>query len=244
LQKEKEEKEEKEKQEKLKRDQQDKEEKERAAREERERAEKEDRDLVEKQKKEKEQKERKEKAEKERQDKIEKERLEKDKLKRDQEQLNIQKEQIVSLINSPVVPTKTEDTSILKDTKAKDELKFREDIKPGMSDRSGPYAGIKSPDPTGKKYGNIEKCDVCGQTVYLIEKVVIEGKILHSNCLRCAHCSNKLSAGKYASLAGKYYCKPHFKQLFALKGNYAEGFGEEKPQTKWLEAKENDNEDT
>ncbi|MDP2436721.1 MAG: hypothetical protein Q8P67_13310 [archaeon] len=31
----------------------------------------------------------------------------------------------------------------------------------------------------------------------------------------------------------RYYCKPHFKQLFALKGNYAEGFGGQKPQAVW-----------
>jgi hypothetical protein len=30
--------------------------------------------------------------------------------------------------------------------------------------------------------------------------------------------------GKFAALEGKFYCKPHFKQLFALKGNYHTGF--------------------
>jgi len=32
-----------------------------------------------------------------------------------------------------------------------------------------------------------------------------------------------LKLGNYAALEGKFYCKPHFKQLFALKGNYNEG---------------------
>jgi len=32
---------------------------------------------------------------------------------------------------------------------------------------------------------------------------------------------------------GKWYCKPHFKQLFATKGNYSDSFGEDKPTAKW-----------
>ncbi len=30
---------------------------------------------------------------------------------------------------------------------------------------------------------------------------------------RCAHCSSALKLGTYASLEGKYYCKPHFRQV-------------------------------
>jgi len=40
--------------------------------------------------------------------------------------------------------------------------------------------------------------------------------------------------GNYAALKGVYYCKPHFKQLFALKGNYDEGFGHEQHKKKWV----------
>lgn len=36
-------------------------------------------------------------------------------------------------------------------------------------------------------------------------------------------------------MGGVYYCKPHFKQLFALKGNYDEGFGKEQHKKKWAE---------
>jgi len=115
------------------------------------------------------------------------------------------------------------------------EIKLKEELKLKDSPRSA-EASIK-------KFGAIEKCDICEQTVYLIEKIVLEGKILHKSCLKCCHCGNTLSAGKYASLAGKYYCKPHFKQLFALKGNYSEGFGEEKPQTQWAAHKGTDDDD-
>jgi hypothetical protein len=47
---------------------------------------------------------------------------------------------------------------------------------------------------------------------------VADEKIFHKNCLRCKQCDKVLSLGSYAALEGIYYCKPHFKQLFALKG--------------------------
>merc|ERR1712000_108818 len=61
-----------------------------------------------------------------------------------------------------------------------------------------------------------EKCAVCEKT-----------------CLRCTECNKVLSLGNYAALQGKFFCKPHFKQLFQLKGNYDEGFGGEQHKKKW-----------
>eukprot|EP01113_Clastostelium_recurvatum_P011718 TRINITY_DN159_c0_g1_i5.p1 TRINITY_DN159_c0_g1~~TRINITY_DN159_c0_g1_i5.p1 ORF type:complete len:445 (-),score=132.05 TRINITY_DN159_c0_g1_i5:88-1317(-) len=82
-----------------------------------------------------------------------------------------------------------------------------------------------------------EKCHECTKTVYLTEKIVIEDKedrrTYHKACLKCSHCKKVLSLGNYASMGGVYYCKPHFKQLFATKGNYDEGFGKEQHKTKW-----------
>jgi len=86
-----------------------------------------------------------------------------------------------------------------------------------------------SPSPTPRA----DKCDVCGKTVYEMEKMVADGKILHKTCLKCAQCNTTLTLGKYAALEGKFFCKPHFKQLFLEKGNYSEGFGEDKPTAKW-----------
>jgi len=83
-----------------------------------------------------------------------------------------------------------------------------------------------------------DRCDVCGKRVYVAEKLEADGRVFHKSCFRCTHCNNPLKLGTYASLQGKYYCKPHFKQLFALKGNYAEGFGEKKPQEVWMKGKE------
>jgi hypothetical protein len=46
---------------------------------------------------------------------------------------------------------------------------------------------------------------------------------MHKTCLKCSSCNITLTLGNYSALNGKFYCKPHFKQLFATKGNYEEG---------------------
>eukprot|EP01113_Clastostelium_recurvatum_P016714 TRINITY_DN1964_c0_g1_i1.p1 TRINITY_DN1964_c0_g1~~TRINITY_DN1964_c0_g1_i1.p1 ORF type:complete len:253 (+),score=50.83 TRINITY_DN1964_c0_g1_i1:129-887(+) len=81
-----------------------------------------------------------------------------------------------------------------------------------------------------------EKCVRCSKTVYALERLEMEGKIFHKACFRCAHCDSVIKAGNCAALDSKFYCKPHFKQLFALKGNYNEGFGTEKLVTKWMQS--------
>lgn len=83
------------------------------------------------------------------------------------------------------------------------------------------------------QFGSAERCLVCNNRVYFSEKLSADGKIFHKSCFRCKECKKVLSLGNYASLSGVYYCKPHFKTLFKLKGNYSEGFGMEKPTAKW-----------
>jgi hypothetical protein len=78
-----------------------------------------------------------------------------------------------------------------------------------------------------------EKCLACGKTVYPGDRLSVEKVIYHKTCFRCAECKSTLSLGSYASIDSKFYCKPHFKQLFKLKGNYSEGFGAAKPTAKW-----------
>jgi len=68
-----------------------------------------------------------------------------------------------------------------------------------------------------------------------MEEMNADGKIFHKTCMKCAHCNNTLKLGNYAALQGRYYCKPHFKQLFALKGNYDEGFGRQTHKMKWVD---------
>eukprot|EP01107_Rhizomastix_libera_P016084 TRINITY_DN64_c0_g1_i2.p1 TRINITY_DN64_c0_g1~~TRINITY_DN64_c0_g1_i2.p1 ORF type:complete len:426 (-),score=175.11 TRINITY_DN64_c0_g1_i2:155-1411(-) len=78
-----------------------------------------------------------------------------------------------------------------------------------------------------------EKCVNCGKTVYTLDKLAIEKNIFHKSCFKCTHCNKVLSLGNYAALGGKYYCKPHYTQLFKEKGNYDEGFGTEQHKKKW-----------
>eukprot|EP00047_Mylnosiga_fluctuans_P014870 m.41701 g.41701 ORF g.41701 m.41701 type:complete len:833 (+) comp5686_c0_seq2:61-2559(+) len=80
---------------------------------------------------------------------------------------------------------------------------------------------------------NPNQCLVCHKTVYLVEKLEADGKLFHKNCFRCTECGKAVSLGSYAALEGKVFCKPHFKQLFKLKGNYNEGFGTVPHKYKW-----------
>ena len=66
---------------------------------------------------------------------------------------------------------------------------------------------------------------MCDKPVYAMEKVQADGIVVHKWCFRCAECNCKVSVGSYASLDGVIYCKPHFKQLFQLRGRYT--FNEE-----------------
>ena len=71
-------------------------------------------------------------------------------------------------------------------------------------------------------------CAVCSKAVYLMDQIKVEETCYHRWCFRCCECQATLKPGNYASAHGSLYCKPHFKQLFALRGNYDEGFGTEK----------------
>ncbi|EGD79258.1 LIM domain-containing protein [Salpingoeca rosetta] len=73
--------------------------------------------------------------------------------------------------------------------------------------------------------GGSNRCSVCDKPVYAMEKVQADGVTVHKACFRCAECNCKVSPGSYASLEGVIYCKPHFKQLFQLRGRYT--FNEE-----------------
>eukprot|EP01137_Pigoraptor_chileana_P010225 Opistho-2@59527 len=78
------------------------------------------------------------------------------------------------------------------------------------------------------------KCTVCEKTVYPMERISADEKVFHKTCFKCSECQKTLSLGNYSAIGGVYYCKPHFKQLFKLKGNYDEGFGREQHKKKWI----------
>ncbi|KAG8485122.1 hypothetical protein CXB51_021698 [Gossypium anomalum] len=68
--------------------------------------------------------------------------------------------------------------------------------------------------------GTQDKCASCEKTVYLLEKVTMEGECFHKSCFKCAHGGCHLTHSSYAALNGVLYCKHHFSQLFMEKGNY------------------------
>lgn len=66
-----------------------------------------------------------------------------------------------------------------------------------------------------------------------MESLIADKQNFHKSCFRCEHCKGTLSLGNYASLHGRMYCKPHYKQLFKSKGNYDEGFGQKPHKELW-----------
>lgn len=78
------------------------------------------------------------------------------------------------------------------------------------------------------------KCADCHKTVYAMEKTEADKKIYHKSCFKCTHCKSILKLGNYTANDGQIYCKPHFLQLFAIKGNYSAGFGLNDHKARWL----------
>ncbi|CAF3382955.1 unnamed protein product [Rotaria sp. Silwood1] len=78
------------------------------------------------------------------------------------------------------------------------------------------------------------KCFGCHKTVYAMEKIEADRKVYHKSCFKCTHCKSILKLGNYTANDGQIYCKPHFLQLFAMKGNYSVGFGLNDYKTRWL----------
>lgn len=63
------------------------------------------------------------------------------------------------------------------------------------------------------QFGTKDKCARCGQAVYLVEKVVVDGKttrVFHNYCLRCSRCDKVVSLGNYVSIDDTIFCKPHY----------------------------------
>jgi len=120
--------------------------------------------------------------------------------------------------------------------KPKEEPKPVEKPKEEPKPTEAPSSPVMKDDPNKAATGSStptsggKKCVSCGKAVYPMEMLVADEQVFHKGCFRCKHCNNVLKLGSFASMGGVFYCKPHFKQLFASKGNYSEGFGKLKPQ--------------
>jgi len=67
-----------------------------------------------------------------------------------------------------------------------------------------------------------DACYICHKKVFFMEKLCVEGLVLHSTCFRCSVCNNKLPSGKFArdTATGKFLCMTHYKEAFRLRGKY------------------------
>jgi len=71
-----------------------------------------------------------------------------------------------------------------------------------------------TPNPAVGK-GTVDRlCANCGKTVYLMERLQIEGRLFHRVCFTCAECSLQLRAGtyRYIPIEDKFYCDKHYRQ--------------------------------
>jgi len=65
-----------------------------------------------------------------------------------------------------------------------------------------------------------EKCVACDKRVYVMDKLVVDTQCYHKSCFRCVKCNKVLSLGNFTINNGSAYCKPHFMELFKLRGRY------------------------
>jgi hypothetical protein len=73
-------------------------------------------------------------------------------------------------------------------------------------------------------------CARCKQPVMLTERVGVQGLILHRRCFECYldRCTIQLIPARYACLEVegemRFYCVPHYNELFKIHGDYSKGF--------------------
>uniref|UniRef100_A0A2C9JL33 LIM zinc-binding domain-containing protein n=1 Tax=Biomphalaria glabrata TaxID=6526 RepID=A0A2C9JL33_BIOGL len=78
-----------------------------------------------------------------------------------------------------------------------------------------------------------EKCGACDKTVYAMERLEMNKRVYHKACFRCTQCKAVLTPKTFAINNEVIFCTNHYKQLFATKGNYDEGFGRVQHKKRW-----------
>jgi len=138
--------------------------------------------------------------------------------------------------NEEIVPTKGQ-ANLLKNRFVELEQDAKKVETASSKVKYVPKRFVDTPPP---KQANIEpaivdnKCFLCNKTVYAMEKVEADKKVYHKSCFKCVQCKSVLKPGNFTANDSKIYCKPHFLQLFAIKGNYSAGFGLNDHKARWL----------
>ena len=110
---------------------------------------------------------------------------------------------------SAAVPTAVEETSSSRDNTP-------EPIQQTNRVRKGRRSKFKSPPRSSVKSGSMgmESCDSCGERVFLMERLSVEGHVFHRACFKCFTCKCLLKPGSYEhdSKGDLYYCQPHYRE--------------------------------
>ena len=76
--------------------------------------------------------------------------------------------------------------------------------------------GTPTSRPGNSKRGTMgmEKCEECGERVFLMERLGVENRVFHRTCFKCFTCRIKLKAGSYEYDAhtDKFYCRQHYRE--------------------------------
>ncbi|XP_055957748.1 uncharacterized protein LOC126824910 isoform X3 [Patella vulgata] len=106
--------------------------------------------------------------------------------------------------------------------KAHDDMDIPTPVRENKPKKAGHFVAVQN-----------EKCGACQKTVYAMEKVEMNKNAYHRACFKCSQCRAVLTPKTFAINAGTMFCTSHYKQLFARKGNYDEGFGRPQHKKKW-----------
>lgn len=104
--------------------------------------------------------------------------------------------------NSPDAPQFRSKTSNIKIDK---KVPFRKSLSEEETIKDKALSRVSS---TGKSV-SLDKCVVCGRTVYQMEKCNFDSSVLHRQCVKCSVCKRLLTVGNFVITESKVYCKPH-----------------------------------
>ncbi|XP_065941555.1 uncharacterized protein [Magallana gigas] len=132
----------------------------------------------------------------------------------------------------------TSKSLISKFKNVQDEAKKSQEVPKPISRREDESIGAPTADNEANPKSpfvavQLEKCAACQKTVYAMEKIEMNKNCYHRACFKCSHCNSRLTAKTFSMNEGVIYCTNHFKQLFARKGNYDEGFGRQQYKKRW-----------
>ncbi|XP_064406505.1 MICAL-like protein 2 [Halichondria panicea] len=59
-----------------------------------------------------------------------------------------------------------------------------------------------------------EECEVCGERVFLLERLGVENRVFHRSCFKCSTCLVALKPGSYElhTETNKFYCQQHYRE--------------------------------